>query len=50
LCELFSVVRYKKIQQRFIDVEEEVAKAEEFRRLDEFAVMYQPWSTNVSVG
>ncbi|KAG5672555.1 hypothetical protein PVAND_002673 [Polypedilum vanderplanki] len=41
--------RWMKIQQRFIQVEEEVAKSEEFRRLDEFAVMYQPWSTNVSL-
>jgi hypothetical protein len=41
--------RWKEIQRRFIKVEEEVARMDEFRRLDEFAVMYQPWSTNLSV-
>ncbi|CRK94860.1 CLUMA_CG008352, isoform A [Clunio marinus] len=41
--------RWQKIQRHFIRVEEEVAKLEEFRGLDEFAVMYQPWSNNVSL-
>lgn len=41
--------RWQKIQHQFVRVEEEVAKLQEFRGLDEFAVMYQPWSTNVSL-
>ncbi|XP_070504214.1 phospholipase B1, membrane-associated-like [Chironomus tepperi] len=41
--------RWKKIQRQFISVEEEVAKLDEFRRLDEFAVMYQPFTKNISI-
>jgi len=41
--------RWQKIQREFVQVEAEVAQLAEFRGLDEFAVMYQPWSRNVSV-
>lgn len=47
-CSMYRF-RWQKIQREFIKVEEEVARLQEFRGLDEFAVIYQPWSTNISV-
>uniref|UniRef100_A0A182WFB0 SGNH hydrolase-type esterase domain-containing protein n=1 Tax=Anopheles minimus TaxID=112268 RepID=A0A182WFB0_9DIPT len=41
--------RWARIQNEFIRVEKEVAESREFRELDEFAVVYQPWSLNVSL-
>lgn len=41
--------RWQNIQNEFVRVEKEVASAKEFRGYDEFAVVYQPWSTKVSV-
>lgn len=45
----FNLSRWHKIQHQFIKVEEEVAKLEEFRGFDEFSVMYQPFSSGISV-
>jgi hypothetical protein len=45
----FFFCRWRKIQTEFIRAEEAVAKLPEFRALDEFAVMYQPFSKNLSV-
>jgi hypothetical protein len=41
--------RWQNIQNEFVRVEAEVAKSKEFRGLDEFAVVYQPWSTKLSL-
>uniref|UniRef100_A0A182ML08 SGNH hydrolase-type esterase domain-containing protein n=1 Tax=Anopheles culicifacies TaxID=139723 RepID=A0A182ML08_9DIPT len=41
--------RWSKIQDEYIRVEKEIAESAEFRGLDEFAVVYQPWSLNVSM-
>ncbi|XP_065084834.1 phospholipase B1, membrane-associated-like [Ochlerotatus camptorhynchus] len=41
--------RWRAIQEGMIKVEEEVSQMDEFRRLDEFAVVYQPWSTHISL-
>ncbi|XP_049546327.1 phospholipase B1, membrane-associated-like [Anopheles darlingi] len=41
--------RWARIQEQFISVEREVAESAEFRGLDEFAVVYQPWSLNVTM-
>lgn len=41
--------RWARIQDEYIRVEKEVAESREFRGLDEFAVVYQPWSLNVTV-
>ena len=49
LNDFFFVFRWQKIQRQFIRAEEEVSKLQEFRGLDEFAVMYQPWPTKVTV-
>ena len=48
-CVFLWFYRWQNIQNEFIRVEEEVSKAKEFRGLDEFAVVYQPWSTKLSV-
>uniref|UniRef100_A0A336LEH8 CSON009274 protein n=1 Tax=Culicoides sonorensis TaxID=179676 RepID=A0A336LEH8_CULSO len=37
---------FEEIEERFMKVEEEVAKMEEFKGLQEFAVVYQPWGVN----
>lgn len=44
-----SLCRWRRIQQEFVEAEEAVAKLPEFRALDEFAVMYQPFTKNLSV-
>ncbi|XP_039429002.1 phospholipase B1, membrane-associated-like [Culex pipiens pallens] len=44
-----SRLRWHRIQDGMVQAEREVAKLDEFRRLDEFAVMYQPWSTEISL-
>ncbi|XP_053684874.1 phospholipase B1, membrane-associated-like [Sabethes cyaneus] len=44
-----SRARWRRIQEEMVQVEMEVAKLDEFRRLDEFAVVHQPWSTNISL-
>ncbi|XP_050093192.1 phospholipase B1, membrane-associated-like [Anopheles aquasalis] len=41
--------RWARIQEQYISVEREVAESAEFRGLDEFAVVYQPWSLNVTM-
>uniref|UniRef100_A0A182K1T2 SGNH hydrolase-type esterase domain-containing protein n=1 Tax=Anopheles christyi TaxID=43041 RepID=A0A182K1T2_9DIPT len=41
--------RWARIQDELIRVEQEVAESQEFRGLDEFAVVYQPWSLNVTL-
>ncbi|XP_040169796.1 phospholipase B1, membrane-associated-like [Anopheles arabiensis] len=41
--------RWARIQDEYIRVEKEVAESREFRGLDEFAVVYQPWSLNVTM-
>lgn len=40
---------YHRIQEEMHDVEYNVAQMKEFRNLDEFAVVYQPWSVDLSV-
>uniref|UniRef100_A0A182YNY3 Phospholipase B1, membrane-associated n=1 Tax=Anopheles stephensi TaxID=30069 RepID=A0A182YNY3_ANOST len=44
-----SRARWRRIQNEMIRVEKEVAESKEFRGLDEFAVVYQPWSLNVTM-
>ncbi|XP_053658229.1 phospholipase B1, membrane-associated-like [Anopheles marshallii] len=41
--------RWGRIQDAYIKVEKEIAESKEFQGLDEFAVVYQPWSLNVSM-
>ncbi|XP_053670197.1 phospholipase B1, membrane-associated-like [Anopheles nili] len=41
--------RWARIQDQYTRVEKEIAESQEFRGLDEFAVVYQPWSLNVSM-
>uniref|UniRef100_A0A182MY44 Phospholipase B1, membrane-associated n=1 Tax=Anopheles dirus TaxID=7168 RepID=A0A182MY44_9DIPT len=41
--------RWARIQDEYSRVEKEVAESKEFRGLSEFAVVYQPWSLNVSM-
>ncbi|XP_052873446.1 phospholipase B1, membrane-associated-like [Anopheles cruzii] len=41
--------RWARIQDQYIEVEKDVAESKEFRGLDEFAVVYQPWSLNISM-
>lgn len=41
--------RLHNIQQEFIKAEAEVAQYDEFKGLQEFAVVYQPFSLNLSV-
>ncbi|EAT42506.1 AAEL005957-PA [Aedes aegypti] len=41
--------RWKIIQEGMVKVEKEVSQMDEFRRLDGFAVVYQPWSTHLSL-
>lgn len=40
---------FQNIEQRYIEVDEQVAKSTEFRGLKEFAVVYQPFTKNVTV-
>lgn len=40
---------YHRIQEEMHDVEYNVAQMKEFRNLDEFAAVYQPWSVGLSV-
>lgn len=40
---------YHRIQEEMHDVEYNVAQMKEFRNLDEFAVVYQPWSVGLNV-
>lgn len=40
---------FEKIEDKYIQVEEELARLPEFRGLKEFAVVYQPWTVNVTV-
>lgn len=40
---------FEDIEERYMQVDEQVAKAKEFRGLNEFAAVYQPYSRNVSV-
>lgn len=49
LCFSLTLYRLQNIQYDFIRAEEEVAKSSEFRGLKEFAVVYQPLTTNFSV-
>ncbi|XP_058832471.1 phospholipase B1, membrane-associated-like [Topomyia yanbarensis] len=44
-----SRTRWRTIQEKMAEVEEEVVKMDEFRRLDEFAAIHQPWSTKLSL-
>lgn len=46
---IFPMNRWSRIQQEYIRVEEEVARMKEFRGLDTFAVVLQPWSKKSSV-
>lgn len=41
--------RWKKIEREFTAVEEEVARSTIWRGLNDFAVVYQTWSTEISV-
>lgn len=41
--------KYNKIQKEVIKVEKSVAMADEFRNLDDFTVVYQPWSLGIEV-
>ncbi|XP_055597334.1 phospholipase B1, membrane-associated-like [Uranotaenia lowii] len=41
--------RWRRIQQQMIKAEVEVSEMDEFRRLDEFAVVHQPWSTQLTL-
>ncbi|XP_049289997.1 phospholipase B1, membrane-associated-like isoform X2 [Anopheles funestus] len=41
--------RWGRIQDEYIKMEKEIAESKEFRGLDEFAVVYQPWSLNVTM-
>lgn len=40
---------YHRIQEEMHDVEYNVAQMKEFRNLDEFAVVYQPWPVELNV-
>lgn len=42
--------RWKRIEDEFSAVEEEVAKMPEWRGHSDFAVVYQPWTKHFSVG
>lgn len=44
------VAKYMKIQEAFIQVEQEVSLLNEFRNLQEFAVVYQPFTLNMTIG
>uniref|UniRef100_A0A182MTA8 Uncharacterized protein n=1 Tax=Anopheles culicifacies TaxID=139723 RepID=A0A182MTA8_9DIPT len=44
-----SRARWARIQMQYRKVEEEVAMMDEFRGLDEFAVVHQPWTRNLSL-
>lgn len=41
--------RLKKIQEKLIQVEAEVAELEEFKNLQEFALVHQPFTLDISV-
>lgn len=40
---------YDKMQREMHQIDEEVAVMKEFSNLDEFAVVFQPWSLGISV-
>ncbi|XP_055382450.1 phospholipase B1, membrane-associated-like [Condylostylus longicornis] len=44
-----TLERYERIHEKFSQVEEEVTKLQEFRNLTEFAVVFQPFSRNLSM-